>query len=55
MEKVLNQTKVENVRQEASQKAMKSIIAMAAIFSLAAVCIVVFCQLFLFSFLLNFV
>lgn len=55
MENVLNEKETQNVKvkQEASQKAMKAILAMAAIFSLATVCVVIFCQLFVFSFLIN--
>lgn len=55
MENILNEQEIKNVKlkKEASQKAMKAILAMAAIFSLATVCIVVFCQLFIFTFVLN--
>ena len=55
MENIIKEQKTREleIKKEASQKAMKAIVAMAGIFSLVTVCVVVFCQLFIFTFLLN--
>lgn len=55
MENIISEQEIQEVKvkKEASQKAMKAIVAMAGIFSLATVCIVILSQVFVFTFLLN--